>query len=79
MPFPVLLSTLIRSWFHVKPATLLIVIDLQFLVYGVLQCLVPKRLSSLPLLMWGVVFHCLRRFSAFFYSFSFEAFRKEGA
>jgi hypothetical protein len=31
MPFPVLLSTLIRSRFQAKPATLLISIDFPFL------------------------------------------------
>jgi hypothetical protein len=32
MPFPALLSTLLRSRFQVKPATLLITVDLFFLL-----------------------------------------------
>jgi hypothetical protein len=49
MPFPVLLSTLIRSRFQAKPATLLIPIDSSFPFRGggALRYSVPKWLLFL--------------------------------
>ena len=62
MPFPVLLSTLIRSRFQAKPATLVIPNDFLFSTGGVLWYPVPKWILS-PKLMWVVAFHCLHIFS----------------
>jgi hypothetical protein len=49
MHFPGLLSTVIRSWLQVKPATLLIPLNLFLFLCGgeVLQYPVPKWLFSL--------------------------------
>ena len=63
VPFPVLLSTLIRSWFQAEPATLLIPIDfpLPFVVeelYGT-----RYQSGSFSLINVGSGFHCLRSFS----------------
>ena len=62
MPFPVLLSTLIRSRFQAKPATLLIPIDFSFLftveeLYGT-----RYQSGSFSLINVGSGFHCLRSF-----------------
>ena len=70
MPFPVLLSTLFRSRFQAKPATLLIPIDFSFLfaveeLYGT-----RYQSGSFSLFNVGGGFHCLRSFF-FFLSFSF--------
>ena len=72
VPFPVLLSTLIRSRFQAKPATLLIPIDFPFPFRGggALRYLVPKWLLFLNYV--GSGFHCLR--SSFF--FFFPSFQK---
>ena len=58
VPFSVHLATLIRSRFQVKPATLMIPIDLWGGGGGVLRYPVPKGL--LFLIFFGVIFHCLR-------------------
>jgi hypothetical protein len=63
MPFPVLLSTLIRSRFQAKPATLLIPIDFPFLfaveeLYGT-----RYQSGSFSLIYVGSGSHCLRSFS----------------
>jgi hypothetical protein len=65
VPFPVLLSTLIRSQFQAKPATLLIPIDFPFLLtveelYGT-----RYQSGSFPLINVGSGFHCLRSFFFF--------------
>ena len=66
--FPILLSTLIRSRFQAKPASLLIPTDCSFPFRGggALQYSVPKWLFSL--IDVGSGFYCLRSFF-FFYSF----------
>jgi len=66
VPFPVLSSTLIRSWFQIEPATLLIPIDFSFPFCGggALRYSVPKWLLFLINVRSG--FHCLR---SFFFSF----------
>jgi len=56
--FPVLLSSLIRSWFHIKPATLLFPVDLFFFLCG--RPKVPKWL--LFLIRCGEFFYRLRSF-----------------
>jgi len=69
-PFPVLLSTLIRSRFQAKPAILLIPIgfSIPFRGGGALRYSVPKWL--LFLISCGSGFHCLRNFFFFLFSFS---------
>jgi hypothetical protein len=62
VPFPVLLSTLIRSQFQAKPATLLIPIDFIFLfpveeLYGTWY-----QSGSFSLIDVGSGCHCLRSF-----------------
>jgi hypothetical protein len=62
MPFPVLLSTLIKSRFQAKPATLLIPIDFSFLfaveeLYGT-----RYQGGSFFLIIVGSGFHCLHSF-----------------
>jgi hypothetical protein len=65
VPFPVLLSTLIRSHFQAKPATLLIPIDFPFLL-AVEELYGTRYLSgSFSLINAGSGFHCLRSFSFF--------------
>ena len=64
MTFPVLLSTLIRSQFQAKPATLLIPIDFPFLfaveeLYGT-----RYQSGSFSLVNVGSGFHCLRSYSS---------------
>jgi len=63
MPFPVLLSTLIRSRFQAKPATLLIPID--FLLRFAVQELYGTRYQSgsNSLINVGSGYHCLRSVS----------------
>jgi len=68
VPFPVLLSTLIRSRFQAKPATFLIPINFSFLfameeLYGT-----RYRSNYFSLINVGSGFHCLR---SFFFSFFF--------
>jgi hypothetical protein len=63
VPFPVLLSTLIRSRFQAKPATILIPIDIPFLfaveeVYGT-----RYQNGSFSLIYVGSGSHCLHIFS----------------
>jgi hypothetical protein len=60
VPFPVLLSTLIRSRFQAKPATLLI-----FLSYFTVKELYGTwyQSGSFSLIYVGSGFHCLRNFS----------------
>ena len=67
VPIPVLLSTLIRSRFPAKPATLLIPIDFSFpfLRWRSFTVLGTK---VAPLLNVGSGFHCLRWFSILFFS-----------
>jgi len=72
VPFPVLLSTLIRSRFQAKSATLLIPIDFSFLfaveeLYGT-----RYQSGSFSLIMWGVAFTACVVF--YFYVFLFSAF-----
>ena len=76
--FPVLLSTLIRSRFQAKPATLLIPIDFSvpFRGGGVLRYSVPKWLHPFPKFNVGSGFHCLLGF--FFFSF-INTIRKHSA
>jgi hypothetical protein len=67
VPFPVLLSALIRSRFQAKPATLLIPIDFPFLfaveeLYGT-----RYQSDSFSLINVGSGFHCLRSFFFFYY------------
>jgi hypothetical protein len=68
VPFPVLLSTLIKSRFQAKPATLFIRIDFPFLfaveeLYGTrYQC------GSFSLVYVGSGSHCLRSFSFFLFT-----------
>jgi len=69
VPFPVLLSTLIRSRFQAKPATLLIPINFPFLfaveeLYGTRY---QSGSQSFSLIYVGSGFHCLRSF--LFFSF----------
>ena len=69
MPFPVLLSTLIRSRFQAKPATLLIPIDFIFLFtveeyYGT-----RYQSGSFSLINVGSGFYCLRSFFPFLFQF----------
>jgi hypothetical protein len=72
VPFPVLLvvllSTLIKSRFQAKPATLLIPIDFPFLL--VVEELYGTRYQSgsFFLIDVGSGFHCLRSFSFLFFS-----------
>ena len=66
VPISVLLSTLIRSRFQAKPATLLIPIDFPFLfaveeLYGT-----RYQSGSFSLINAGSGFHCLRSFFFFF-------------
>ena len=69
MPFPVLLSTLIRSWFQAQPATLLIPIDPPFL-FAVEELYSTRYQSgSFALINVGSGFHCLRNFSVLFFSY----------
>jgi len=73
VPFPVLLSTLIRSWFQAKPATLLIPTDFPFLfaveeLYGT-----RYQSGSFSLNDVGSGFHCLRRFFCFLFSWSMKS------
>ena len=71
VPFPILLSTLIRSRFQAKPATLLIPVDFSFLfaveeLYGTrYQC------GSFSLINVGSGFDCLR--SSFYFLLSFSS------
>ena len=66
MPFPVLLSTLIRSWFQAQPATLLITIDPPFL-FAVEELYSTRYQSgSFSLINVGSGFHCLLVFSFLF-------------
>ena len=69
VPFPVLLSTLIRSRFQVKPATLLIPIDFPFLF--VVEELYGTRYQSgsFSLIDVGSGFHRLRSFFLLFLFF----------
>jgi len=65
VPFPVLLSTLIRIRFQAKPATFLIPIDFPFLfaveeLYGA-----RYHSGSFSLIYVGSGFHCLRNFLFF--------------
>ena len=55
MPFPVLLSALIRSRFQARPATLLIPIGFSFSRWRSFTVLGTKVAPS-PLLMWGMAF-----------------------
>jgi hypothetical protein len=65
VPFPVLLSTLIRSRFQAKPATFLIPIDFPFL-FAVQELYGTRYQSgSFSLINVGSGFHCLRSFSFF--------------
>jgi len=68
VPFPVLLSTLIRSRFQAKFATLLIPIDFSILfaveeLYGT-----RYQSGSFSLINVGSGLHCLRSFFLFFFS-----------
>ena len=67
VPFPVLLSTLIRSRFQAKPATLQYPINYSFPFCGgeALRYSVPKWLLFLIV---GSGFHCLRSFFLFVFS-----------
>jgi hypothetical protein len=67
VPFSVLLSTLIRSRFQAKPATLLIPIEFPFLfaveeLYGT-----RYQSGSFSLINVGSGFHCLRSFFSFLF------------
>ena len=68
VPYPVLLSTLIRSRFQANPATLLIPIDfLSFSRWRSFTALGTK-VASFPWLMWGgVAFTACVHFSFFFF------------
>ena len=68
-PFPVLLSTLIRSRFQVKPATLLIPIDFSFPFCNGRALRYSYQSGSITLINVGSGFHCLRSFSFFFLQF----------
>jgi hypothetical protein len=63
VPFPLLLSTLIRSWFQAKPATLLIPIDFSLFPFAVEELYGTWYQSgSFFLIPVGSGFHCLRSF-----------------
>jgi hypothetical protein len=69
VPSPVLLSTLIRSRFQAKPATLLIPIDFFFPLRFAVEELYGTQYQSgsFSLINVGSGFHCLRSF--FFFLF----------
>jgi hypothetical protein len=54
--FPVLLSTLIRSQFQVKPATLLLPIDLSLFLWWRSFTVPGTKVAPFHWLMWGVIF-----------------------
>ena len=69
MPFPVQLSTLIRSQFQAKPATLLIPVIFPFRLAVEELYSTRYQSGSFSLINVGSGFHCLRSF--FFFLFSF--------
>ena len=56
VPFPAILSTLIRRRFQVTPATLLIPIDFFVFLWWRIFTVPGTKVAPFPYLMWGVIF-----------------------